>query len=1183
VGSIPGAFPDYPLDDLAPSGQQARPDSAQRNRAPTGTAQVPGHAGRLADIPKTASGLRIDARNPPSQTWGLNPFRETSRLDCVDPLDGVAAMRSALPRQSPDRAAAGQGAPGAGGVVGALKPSNLAAAAGSAFAAAGSAVGGALGAAGSALGHAAASLLVASPASVDRQLRGLQRSVISADFRYPQAGARSAAQLAHLTTRRNPIRAFWTHAALGPAAERPSPALLAELDRLAAAGDEHRLLALGLSLAFHAVQGGERDGAVQSGAVAWLAEPGLTDNALRWIGSLQSGPARATSRSEALALNVLGRVACGNQFVDTLRMLGHPLEMFGDENGMDDRKLDTFRTLMQAYATAHGVAPGGEARPHASHASHASPAAPPDEERGDPQREFARNVMRACMHRLAVDDDSALSPVEKRDIWVWQNDLRDQSPGGNLAQAKQFLSMLAEEFGAEDTAHTVLAGAKYGLGGADLRTLKEEAADLEALAGTPAVGALVADLGTALTARLESVRDEDGGADGDPERAHLIAQLVALEVWSPAGRDERGFELNDIVNGRGFDLSNPNHAEVRQLDHYCRLALAAASLAEGERTSLALANDDHRVAGLRTMAGEALSRVRMNLSWLGRLARDNGIGGDELEAALRNAERVMTGQTASPPSDAADDAVELISDFFANVQFGNNVTFYGKSETHGVSLRGTAVNVAAYIGRDDSEPLIVRANPLSVDRTSRRLLRCAAFTHGGEILFGVEQRGGASVGGGLQGGRNWAPARLFGARIAGGGDAGYSRERAEVHGIALRSLRNVSAMQLDASPPTFRHDDAAVRDEMAGLATTIREHARRLIRERDEAQAAGRPFDVDIAEEMLRALADKGLTSSLSLGLVRIETHSHRAEAAALSGVSVSLGQRDGMRFGGGGSATGEWVINAEYRQADESGMVRVLNHRDGSYKRLRTGTAASTNVFVGAAGLPPSDLASVSTVVAEVGANAKVRWIVDKWGKLVPRFCFRDAEFPDAASYLGYLHAHRDEWVAEFRVKYDGEPDAQAKAEQDFEDHVRLVSTVRTGSEVSGNHVNYARGRLYPQFAAAIDRFRAIRDLLPAGMDTLGAELEQVIASLSESPSATHLVSGITYAPQSREQGIGQSIAGVRGKRAEGMSSEREIVFDTYGWPHMARRERDLGVGIDASGKVFDKRGDAPAARPDR
>jgi hypothetical protein len=458
--------------------------------------------------------------------------------------------------------------------------------------------------------------------------------------------------------------------------------------------------------------------------------------------------------------------------------------------------------------------------------------------------------------------------------------------------------------------------------------------------------------------------------------------------------------------------------------------------------------------------------------------------------------------------------------------------------------------------------VLVRLN-VQADNTETTAVRFGVATHGGEWSFGVEQHGLQYYGGGLQGGRSWGPQDHTGlSRIAGGGDiGGYGRDETNFKGIMIRSMRRLSDVRLDAPTPTFKHDDAKVRNEMAELQPKVRVRARHLIQQRNGAEAAGIPFNVDIGEEMLRCLADEGMASGLSLGLIHQKTTNHRSDAAAAASFSMTTPGEGGARFGGGGNASVERVWRSKYEQTDTSGAVRIVNHREGSYYRLRSGASVSVNGFYGPAGFPPTDLASRTALLGEIGANAKVRYVYHK-DKLVPRFCFSDAEFPDVTSYERYLQAHRDDWIEAFSYKHGG---SREDGENELSDHLKLVNDVR-----AVNHVNYARSRMVENFAKRHDQYRGIGALVPPGMSEFGAELEKARATLSESSDASQLVSGITYAPQAREQALGGALGYRSKEKIKTMTSEREIVFDSPGWAFMQLRENATSARVDPSGTVI-------------
>jgi hypothetical protein len=225
----------------------------------------------------------------------------------------------------------------------------------------------------------------------------------------------------------------------------------------------------------------------------------------------------------------------------------------------------------------------------------------------------------------------------------------------------------------------------------------------------------------------------------------------------------------------------------------------------------------------------------------------------------------------------------------------------------------------------------------------------------------------------------------------------------------------------------------------------------------------------------------------------------------------------------------------------------------------MRGGATSGINAFVGSAGVPPTDAASASILFDEIGANAKVRFVYHK-DKLVPRFCFSDAEFPDVQSYERYLNHHREEYSEMFSHLHGGD---LAEGSKELDAHIELVKGIR-----AQNHINYARARLREEHAQRLDEYRGIGALVPPQMARFKAELESTQEQLIGDPKAFSKASGITYAPYVDQEGFGQSVAGVRLKASTDMYAEREIIFDTIGWARLKNREDGSAVEIDPSGK---------------
>jgi len=117
-------------------------------------------------------------------------------------------------------------------------------------------------------------------------------------------------------------------------------------------------------------------------------------------------------------------------------------------------------------------------------------------------------------------------------------------------------------------------------------------------------------------------------------------------------------------------------------------------------------------------------------------------------------------------------------------------------------------------------------------------------------------------------------------------------------------------------------------------------------------------------------------------------------------------------------------------------------------------------------------------------------------------------------------------------------------------------------------NHVYYARARLMEQHATRLNEYSGLAPLVPTQMQAFGAELQGKQRELVADEEALQIVSGIAYAPQLYQNGVGQILGGIRVKASNDMYAEREIVFDTIGWAPLKTRENAAPFTIDASGR---------------
>ena len=985
------------------------------------------------------------------------------------------------------------------------------------------------------------SLCSVNPQKVEQTLEALHLQVIQAT-QVPIPGP--ASNLLPNMTANNPITRFWTDTSIAATVPRPSPAICRELETLDSQQIAHpsanpALNKLGLSFSFQAAN---IPAANEKQVLEFLQKPDMVNLIVQQIQTPApaSGSAATAPSTAARALNVLRHAAASSQFPEMMGLLDqtHP-------------RLEAFQHLLQADAQAHAPLTGGAVN-----------------EAGSTSHTFARQVVEA--NALRVLGTTPLSGPQKADAFAWQNGLRDNGPASDHATVKNWLAKMVPEYAQNDVSvRSPLRAARAGLGGADLRTLKEEGNDLVPLVKSPAVNTLVASLRTNIAGQINHGNDLPLDS-----RAKLLAQLVALDTWSP--ERHANLEVNDIVNGREFNLSG-NTVQSRDLDTYAKFAITGQAIP----TDGAIANTPapnltpaqvtaHRE--LLDMAKSQLKDVRMNLSCIDTLSRDlpedvktrnaaqvDGTG-PTLAEVFAKAHRVINGDTAQPIDGSAKGAIDMIETFFRSAQFGNNVRL-ATSYLMGVNTRGFAYNIADSVYQDAEtaahHPVLIRGN-LMAERNVSNVMRYGVATHGGEMSFGQEVRYTGGGGAGAQAGRNFGPDDHTSlGRVAGGGDVdAYLYDHTELNGIMFRSMREVGEVDLAQQPPRFAHRDKAVRDEMADLQVTLRQCARDLM-ERDRNAVPGER--VDLGQAMLERIAETGLDSGLSLGLTKQVTTAHRSAVTGAASGSVTTAQDHGARFALGANVSAQRVWNMKFTQTDTTGAVRVINHREGSYMRAQAGASLSVNAFDHSAGVPPSDLASHSLQLDEVGALAKVRFVYHK-DKLVPRFCFSDAEFPDVKSYENYLKFHGDEYSEMFGHAHGDDPVA---GRQDLNDHIKLVNGIR-----EPNHVYYARARLMEQHATRLNEYSGLAPLVPTQMQAFGAELQGKQRELVADEEALQIVSGIAYAPQLYQNGVGQILGGIRVKASNDMYAEREIVFDTIGWAPLKTRENAAPFTIDASGR---------------
>gem|GEM_PF-6152576 len=1009
------------------------------------------------------------------------------------------------------------------------------------------------------LGSTAATLLSPDPAAIDTALRKRLGAILTSGFRTLNTSRAPSDILKHMASPTAPIATFWTaYAELDGTVTRSDDGVLRKLDVLADT-DDKRLTALALAFSFEGAPGRIRDERVRMRALDLLQGEQLIDDAVRWV-------EHGGDESEMLALSVLCVAAKSDEFPDMLRLLGHDVGdgLLSERTTRLEGRIDRFRALLRAHAAQCGIAPGSAATGRST--GHA-------DERGSLQAEFERNVRAACALSLA-GGDAALSVDQEVDLWVWlDGDVRDVSERKKLADA---LAVLVDVLGASDDERSPLDAAHFGLGGANYGRLADETARVRKLPDAPLVKALVQALHHAVHDRLGAMSDDVLGEEAaDAQRARLIAELVALGIWTSNGRQGRKLEDNDIVRGRTYDLSMPDTLEAEQVEQWCDLALrSAAGTSGGARASLVPERNARRVRALVKQAGDALATVRMSLLRLGELAVEYGIGDDDLAGYcgegrllpladfMDRARGVIEGVNTKPTEEGIEAAVQLLHGFCSGLQSGNRIalTQYRKG---GVKSDGVAVNIAGAVGLSDAEHNAVLVRPkLGVERAAATEFQEGMSTESGWILMGGRTTSRGHVGGGAQYGRSWGPDEHAGlGRLAGGADfVPYAVEHSVLKGFVLRYPRRIVRLDLEASPPVYEHNESQIRQHLAQLQSTLREIAVQVKAEQRRAAQAGEAFNV--GEAVLRRLAREGLRTRLSIGLVGQTSKIKRAEVSIAAGASVTTSQHIGMRFGANGNVTVERVLTT-FEHEEEGGSVNVKSERIVDETRVKRAASAGANPTFGSGGAAPTDFASHSQLLGVMGASTSARR-VERRGKLEPSASYTEAGFRDLPGYERYIKTHRDELIDVFSLSLAGDKGA---ASAELDKHLRAVKAARSTS-----HDNSARNRLNQSFADALNRLRGLLDLVPPrtrGSEKFIAELERKCAQLAEAKEATRLDSAITFAPLEESQAVGQTVAGVTWGKGLSRLSMRELMLYRPSWAWLRLGEKQRSAHVDPSGAI--------------
>ena len=770
-----------------------------------------------------------------------------------------------------------------------------------------------------------------------------------------------------------------------------------------------------------------------------------------------------------------------------------------------------------------------------------------------PRSTLARRVFERAQKDLAPHyRGPAASTREVAEAFFWDNHFRDDAPESDLHQLKaHFFSTLQGLGRGADGRGPFQAACRYGVAGADRHIFADEVTRVAGLIRRDEITTLVRGIQQKLEEALKRELDRKDHPRVDylnrvsgPSAARLLALQYALRKWSVEQRPH--LSLEEIVHG--VDLPAEPGMDALTIKRECQSMLRRYyAEAEAARRAGVSNEDRYNMSGvLMEEVREELKTIRLGISDLADLARQVGVTLDAGTAALiKDLEQTISAEPPLPAAQTPAAVAQLLGDFLGRVQFGNHVRLSDLAN-YGFTSRGASVNISGllrkYSGVFNKTPVVLRADA-RIEHSREHVMRAGAATHGGEIFMGCESRTRGSFGTGVFVGRSpdgEIPSLLRGG--AGVDITPYSHDGSRYEGAMFRVERRITEEVEDPETPVFKQNDAEVRATMADMARMLVLRAPEV----RDAEASNR-----LLEEFVAEFGSRGL----SMTLLKRKTSSTRSELSVGISASVTTGGDEiGLRFGVGASSGIEKGRRIDVDERDTTGSYQVNNVRTGWFDRRKASVDLSTNPYVQAFGLPATPLIGMALAFSDGGATVRSR-VPTKDGKIVAEKSFSDTESADRTLFKKIVLEQREKWVELFAYKYRHLDDyvAREKGARDLAAFFCKMDDLREET-----HVYYARERMHPDVAEYLDELSALSTLVPRSMQAFHAEIAMQRDWVAAHDASWMPASLIAYQRSVIQSARGTTVSGGKVSRAVAVDGEREIIFDTIGWPNLRQRERE-------------------------
>jgi len=930
----------------------------------------------------------------------------------------------------------------------------------------------------------------------------------------------------------NPIQAFWArpdiavHARFGPHKET----FLAQLDGLSQSQSPR--LALALSFACLSAKNDRANGSahLDENLLQTLNDPRLVERLI----TPNRGSPSAADETLKLARGVLEQCTNSNHF-DRLVMALSP-------QGVQEHQLPALKRYLQADQIARNSPAPAAVQPEDVDLDALEAGRRPSE--GASLAERVRDSARA---QLESNGAVQPSPRQVMEEFFWNNNFKEDGPNTALNEVKQHFFDTVEQLGKAPNARGPLNSAyQYGLMGAERHLLADEANKVVAMVGSPALDGLVGQVQDKLIQALSAERDHQAGqpASLSDNSARAIALVVALQAWAPGNKSQLSIE--DIVHGRAHE------APVQSVDH-ARIVFLLRQLASGAPLNPA----EHRggvhsplfahfgVDERQARVQAELKNVRLSFDGLMEMAKQLGVEPDEGARVLAGKiQGTINGDSVRPREKTPEAVGEMLAEFLGNVQFGNHIKL-SDIAMGGFSTRGTGPNFSKNLQLEDFDaartPIVARGD-IRAERSVEHVIRAGAATHGGEMFLGKDVKWRASAGGGLLAGYTALGEKNTMGRLAGALDVTpYGHDRSNYEGAMFRVDRQVTSDVGDPHEPKFTQSDAQVRATMSEMAKFLLE-------------GAPQARDTAAREHLLEELINRFGSQGLSMTLMKQASSAHRSDISLGGGASTTTDTPNGGRFGLSATAGLEKGWSTQVTEKDSTGSYRINNVRSGWFERKKASVDLTGNAYVKTVGLPSTTLGSAGASFGESGGSVRVR-TPTREGNIVPEKTFSDTETADKSFFKEIVLNDVQKWTDLFAYQHRHLPpeEAQQKGKASVDAFFHKIENLR-----DENHVYYARERMHPDVAERIDELSSVASLVPPEMASFRAEVNAKRKEHASDDRSWGAASLIAFERAVQQDGLGGSLAGVRGAHISAVEGEREFIFDTIGWANLRQRERE-------------------------